>query len=194
MKNRIILLFSLFISLGAVCQDDGIQTLLNPDTKIRGFGGPLMSFTVVNGEFAHIMGGGGGILLDDKVFFGGFGGGMTNNIQVNNNLYEDFNIQFGYGGLWIGYIHNGSSPFHPVASVQFGWGGVSMDDNADVSIYYDGFFVLNPTLELEMNLTQFMRAGIGGSYRLTGGVNLDGLNDADFSGPEVQLNFKFGWF
>ena len=72
-------------------------------TTVSGFGGPLMTFGSIDGQFAHMMGGGGGVILND-FFFGGFGLGMTTNIPyINDELY---NVDFGYGGLWFGY--NGS--------------------------------------------------------------------------------------
>jgi len=77
--------------LGLKAQDSEIQTLFSGSTRISGFGGPLMSFTTVNGQFAHMMGGGGGVLLGD-FFIGGYGEGLTNGIPVN-----EYRLDFGHG-------------------------------------------------------------------------------------------------
>jgi hypothetical protein len=45
-----------------------------------------------------------------------------------------------------------------------------------------------------MNITRFLRIGIGGSYRIAAFANNEILSAADLSGPGVNLAFKFGWF
>ena len=73
MKKLTLFIITLLITITSFSQDEDheIQTLFGSGVRISGFGGPFMSFTVINGEFAHMMGGGGGILLDN-FFFGGY--------------------------------------------------------------------------------------------------------------------------
>ena len=191
--NRIftVVLITLFFS-GLKAQESEIQTLFSGSTRISGFGGPLMSFTTVNGEFAHMMGGGGAVLLGD-FFIGGYGEGLTNGIPVN-----EYRLEFGHGGFWTGYSFRANRAFHPAISAQIGWGSVGERDDNAANLTTDNVFVFNPAVELEMNFTRFFRLGIGVHYRLVQGINpgmhsVD-LSNSDFSGPGVQLNFNFGWF
>lgn len=167
-------------------QESDIQTLFTGNTRISGFGGPLMSFTVLNGQFAHMMGGGGGVLLGN-FFLGGYGEGLTNQVLVGGER-----LNFGHGGFWTGYSFMASRALHPTLSTQIGWGNAGEGD-----FYYtpDNIFVFNPALELEMNFTRFFRLGIGVHYRLVTGVNPDEpITNLDLSGPGALLTFKFGWF
>ncbi len=177
---------------GLRAQDSDIQTLFSGSTRISGFGGPLMSFTTVNGTFAHMMGGGGGVLLGD-FFLGGYGEGLTNQILIDGDR-----LDFGHGGFWTGYSFMANRPFHPTLSAQIGWGN-AREGEFDQSTYTtDNVFVFNPALELEMNFTHFFRLGIGVHYRLVTGVDpqmhLEPISNADLSGPGAMLTFKFGWF
>lgn len=190
MRKIIITSFIILSVSGLKAQDSEIQTLFSGTTSISGFGGPAMSFTTVNGEFAHMMGGGGGVLLGD-FFLGGYGEGLTNEILVNANR-----LDFGHGGFWTGYSFFANRPLHPTISAQIGWGGVS--ERNDNYYYSDNVFVFNPAIELEMNFTRFFRLGVGVQYRIVTGVNPDmhssNLTNSDFSGPGFLLAFKFGWF
>ena len=203
MKKITILLLAMATSFHLFAQeDDEFRTIFQGDIKkIRGFGGPNMEFTAIDGGFAHMMGGGGGIILNDQLIFGGFGVGMTNSIDAKNidangvNEYQGYNLEYGYGGLWFGYIIKGKLPIHPVIHTQMGWGSVTVGEPYSSPEHSDNVFVLNPIVELEMNITRFFRLGVGANYRFNFGLNrLDGYGNQDFSGPGGFMSFKFGWF
>jgi len=191
MKKIITAILVVLSLVGLKAQDSEIQTLFSGSTRISGFGGPLMSFTTINGQFAHMMGGGGGVLLGNY-FLGGYGEGLTNGIPVNGNRLE-----FGHGGFWTGYSFMAARPLHPTVSAQIGWGSVSEHDQ-DYSYWGtpDNVFVFNPAVELEMNFTKFFRLGVGVHYRIVTGTNpeISNLTNSDLSGPGALLIFKFGWF
>ena len=187
--RKCLLTILLLLSITALkAQDNGIQTLFGSGTRISGFGGPIMSFTSINGEFAHMMGGGGAVLLGD-FFIGGYGEGLTNAIVAGGNR-----ISFGHGGFWTGYSFMADRALHPCVSTQIGWGNISQHDEGYYHLSNDNVFVLNPAIELEMNFTKFFRLGIGAHYRFVSGVNTSTLTNEDFSGPGAFLSFKFGWF
>ncbi len=191
MRKIFAVILSLSVTASVFSQDQEIQTLFGYGTRISGFGGPFMSFTTINGEFAHMMGGGGGVLLGD-FFLGGYGEGLTNYIE---NIEGGDKIEFGHGGFWTGYSFFGVKPIHPAFSLQLGWGDISLKDPEGYESYYnDNVFVVNPTVELEMNFTKFFRLSVGGHYRLVTGVDASLLSGQDMSGPGAFLAFKFGWF
>ncbi len=84
MRKIAIIFVLVFLLWGLNAQDSEVQTLFGSGTRISGFGGPIMSFTSINGEFAHMMGGGGCVLLGD-FFIGGYGEGLTNSIMAGGN-------------------------------------------------------------------------------------------------------------
>jgi hypothetical protein len=186
MKKMIVLFAAILSGLSLSAQDDEIQTLFGSGTKISGFGGPFMTFTAINGDFAHMMGGGGGVMLGD-FFLGGYGEGLTNYIYADGN-----EINFGHGGFWTGYSFFGKRAIHPCISAQIGWGGLTPQEGT----YYesDNMFIVKPTVELEMNFLKFFRLSVGANYMFATGVNTPGLTDSDFNSPGAFLAFKFGWF
>jgi hypothetical protein len=188
MRKIVIIIVLALLFGGLKAQDNGIQTLFGSGTRISGFGGPIMSFTSINGKFAHMMGGGGAVILGD-FWLGGYGEGLTNTIMAGGNR-----IDFGHGGFWTGYSFLASRALHPSVSAQLGWGSISQKDDDYSYLSSDNVFVVNPILELEMNFTKFFRLGVGAHYRFVNGVNTSTLTNADFSGPGAFLSFKFGWF
>lgn len=193
MKKLTFLFICLIFAISSFAQeseDQEIQTLFGKGIRISGFGGPFMSFTTINGEFAHMMGGGGGILLDD-FFFGGYGEGLTNYITVPGGD----KIEFGHGGFWIGYSFLATKVIHPAISSQIGWGGLSLiDPDNQETTYEDNVLVVNPNIECELNMTKFLRLSLGIHYRFVTGVNAPELTFSEMSGPGVFLAFKFGGF
>lgn len=198
MKKLCSLIIAVTISFAGFSQDD-FQTIFGGDVSISGFGGPFMSFTSLNGDFAHMMGGGGGVLVSKRMFLGGFGMGNTTQhtfdyTNPNTSVQTlEMGLEFDYGGLYFGYIFAPNKPIHPAIFLQSGWGNVSLNDN-NIQIISDNVFVLNPTIQLEINMTRFFRMGIGVNYQYVNGVNLNGLSNEDFSYPGAFLSFKFGWF
>jgi hypothetical protein len=73
MKRIIFLLVAITIAVCAFSQEDEeFKSLFgNKPIRVSGFGGPIMNFSAVDGEFAHFMGGGGGAIIND-FFIGGF--------------------------------------------------------------------------------------------------------------------------
>ncbi len=196
MKKIIFLIIGVLLSFTITAQEDEFKTIFgNRPLHISGFAAPIMSFTTFNGEFAHMMGGGGGVVIND-FFFGGFGQGLTTS---HDPLYFDGeqSVEFGFGGFWLGQTFYSKKAIHPAASLRIGWGGITIwedDYNADHFLEKDGVFVLIPTVELEANVTRFLKMGLGVSYRIVEGVDLLSYNDTDFSDLGVFLSFKFGWF
>jgi hypothetical protein len=198
MKKNLLIIASILIVLTSYSQDD-FQTIFGGDVTISGYGGPMMSFTSLNGDFAHMMGGGGGVLISKSFFFGGFGLGNSTyhtfdytNPHTNIQSF-DMDLDISYGGLSFGYIIAPNKPIHPAVYLQTGWGDVVLSENG-TNRNSDNIFVLNPSVQMEINMTRFFRIGVGVNYQYVNGVNLNGLSNEDFSYPGGFLSFKFGWF
>jgi hypothetical protein len=198
MKKLMLLIIAMILVFPLFSQENEreYRTILDGNNlKISGMGGPFMQFTSVAGEFGHMMGGGGGVLLNN-FFFGGYGLGLTNRIPADaNQMDNDDNLVLGHGGFWIGYSLFGHLPVHVSVSSLIGFGELGLLQ-ADTYLYnvHDQIFVLTPIVEVEANITQYLRIGAGATYNLYTGVNIEGYSSKDFSSPGVFLGFKFGWF
>lgn len=179
------------------------ETLIVGDVAFGGYGGPAVQLTSVNGEAGILVGGGGGVIIDHTFAVGGAGYSLVNTISDDIAPAAAPYLEFGYGGVFFQYIHRSDDLFHLTASVLVGGGGLNFRKDittADGELEYehnrstDAFFVAEPALEGELNITGGFRVALGGSYRFISGAGLHGLSNRDLSGPGARLVFKFGSF
>ena len=195
------------------------QTLLGDDKIISGgFGGPVIKVSTLNDKTALMVGGKGGWIINHKFSIGGGGYGQVLNISAPkeaiaeypypNGTARDLNIEFGYGGFIMEYIGGWDKIVHYSVTSLIGAGGISYydeiyDDDDDYdddwdsrhfNLDDDAFFVFEPGINAEMNITKWFRVNAGVSYLLVQGVDLVGLDDSDVGGLTGTLTFKFGKF
>jgi hypothetical protein len=201
MKKILSAIIGMIIASAAFCQEkeNEYRTIFgNDQMSVTGFGGFDMQFSSIGGSYAFGAGGSGGVLLNGQVFFGGFGMGCTvdKTFEINNLTTNHASI--GYGGLMFGYIFKGEKAIHPAVFLQTGWGGVDLFDDSQSGNSYntnDNIFVINPSVEMELNITRFFRLAVGANYQFVTGINeYADLNNTDFSGPGAKIAFRFGWF
>ncbi len=176
------------------------QTLISGDFESGGFGGPGIKFTQMNGELGILVGGRGGWIINHTIVLGGGGYGLVNEI-VSKEILPDttLNLDMGYGGFEIGYIHTSDKLLHYAIQILIGAGEVS---HTDGKRYYglnynegsDTFFIIEPSIDFVLNVTPNFRLAAGASYRYISGVSLSEITNSDLSGPSAQITLKFGSF
>jgi hypothetical protein len=89
--------------------------------------------------------------------------------------------------------------FHVNIPILLGIGNLEVSDNnyfiqgdPKFTIERSLYFVMEPRIEAEMNITTKFRLGLGGGYRLVNGTDLSLFNDHDLSTATYQLSLKFG--
>lgn len=185
---RTILIAAVLLGLSgpAVAQE---QTLLSGGIRSSGWGGPVVAFTSINGQFAVLAGGRGAWLINSRFGLGGAGYGLTNEVQVEP-VGPPRQVEFGYGGVDLEYIINSDDLVHFTVNALIGGGGITRTSIAAT----DGVFVLQPQANVDVNLTGFMRIGLGGGYRAVFDVDHAGFTNGMFSAAFGALTFKFGSF
>lgn len=204
MKTITFILLSFVLSAQLSAQE---QTLISGQIESGGYGGPVVKFSKLNDKFALLVGGSGGWLINHSLLIGGGGYGLANSISAPKAAQayygggDDLKIQFGYGGLLLEYIGGPNDLVHYSISTLIGAGGVHYGYWNDFSdSYYDdrsrasAFFVVEPSVGAEVNITRFLRSNVGASYRLIRGTDLPGISDSDLSDLSIYLTFKFGKF
>lgn len=166
-----------------------------------GFGGPVVRFTKIgpHSDMGVMVGGRGGWIINHSFIIGGGGYGLTSEHDPSawEENYEDYRMNIGYGGLFFGYTRHSDKLFHYSIETMIGWGGVDYSKFEDDDQYEnngDSFVVLEPGVNLEMNVTRFFRICVGATYRYIQGVNYHRITDEDLSGLTGQLVFRFGSF
>jgi len=199
MKNLVLFLsvIALALPLSAQQEREYHTVFEGRELRISGMGGPFMQFTTLAGEFGHMMGGGGAVLIND-FFFGGYGLGLTNQIIDYKGGDLSRQLSVGHGGFWTGYVFRGDKALHFTFSTLIGFGEFGL---TDINVYLpvlnpDRFFILAPSLELEINLARYFRVGAGACYNLYTGIGdtRHSYTSKDLSSPGGFLSFKFGWF
>jgi hypothetical protein len=174
---------------GAQAQE---ETLLTGGIRSGGFGGPVVKFSQVNDSFGLFVGGRGGWIINSTFVIGGGGYGLANDVVPDDSSspFDPFRrIDMGYGGLELEYIGLSNRLIHYSVYVLIGGGGVSYLDPIS-----DSFFVLEPAVNVEVNLVSWFRLNGGVGYRYVTGVDGPELTNSDLSAFAGSLTFKFGKF
>lgn len=184
------------------------ETLFSGTVVHGGYGCAVVKVSPVREKMQLFMGGYGGWFINHTLMLGFGGYGMTSNVAGSEtapkiqNLTPD--LSMGYGGFMVEYTHNSDKLLHFGGHLLLGAGGAgyswdySTFDPNDEDILdektSDAFFVGEFGVNAELNVTSFMRVGVGGSYRFASGIELQGLSNKDISGPAGNITFKFGMF
>lgn len=198
MKSILIIVLILALALPAFAED---ETLLGGEFSCGGYGGPVVKFTSIDNDFAVMAGGRGGWIVNHSFVLGAGGYGL---VQDNIDRYPisfDRNnfLTMGYGGFMMEYDFSPHRLVHGSGIILIGGGELS---RAISGPYHwetldntgDGFFVVEPEVDVTVNMTSFMRISTGASYRFVSDVEMSGLTNGDISGPAATLTLRFGKF
>ncbi len=176
------------------------KTLFGENSKVRGFGALDFRLSEFKGDLAGVHG---GIIINDHFMIGLGGRGITTNISFDGvNPTEKLYMYGGYGGLMIGGVFAPKEAIHVTVPILVGAGGAHITDRNYLSSHIESndfneesaFFVIEPGLEVEINLTKFFRIGLGASYRMVSGSDFINIKDKELSGFSSGLSLKFGKF
>ena len=213
MTTKLTLLTALVVSsLLAFTQENDepkMHTLFDSEnTSIGGYGGLRIAYSNFNERDILMVGGRGGVIFNSSFVFGGAGYGIVNspqfeNVSFNNETYPTLFLQGGYGGVLFEYILKPNKVVHFTFPVVLGAGSVLFADKHPLHggpnynehiITNSEFFVVEPGVEIELNVIQFMRIAVGASYRLTSEIDLPSMPTNSFNGLTTSISLKFGKF
>jgi len=215
MKKLSIMLVLTALVLFAGAQDiydnNQIETIFSKNKSNGGYGAFTMGYSQIDGRDALITGARGAFIFDHSFAIGLGGYGFVNNLDYSDYIHENpesrFMLAGGYGGLFVEPILGGTKPVHVSFPVLIGLGGVALVENNgwgwdwDLDPYHPGheydhdiFFVIEPAVELEFNLTRFFRAAAYASYRFTSNIELYETDNDVLKGFNFGMTFKFGKF
>jgi hypothetical protein len=215
MKKLAIFLGVLAVALPAFAQQDDenksdrsdeIQTLMGKNNAVGGYGAISVQYTELENRDAFVFGARGGIMMGHMMTLGLGGSGFFNDVHYDAATGQDISLAGGYGGFFFEPILMPKFPVHVSFPVLIGAGGVavvSVNDQEKWNDNYkseasDAFMVIEPGIEVELNITRFFRFCIGGYYRYTSDVD---IQDPEYNVPTDILQgfsggvtFKFGHF
>ncbi len=178
-------------------------TLFSSDEfSLGGYFSPVVKFSSVHEDLGVFVGGRGGLIINHS-FAIGFGGyGLASYVKaLNRGPMDERYMEMGYGGLDIEYVHNPNDLVHVSFSTLIGGGGVLFNERHWESDYRDdrdrdvnGFFIVEPAVNLDLNVTSFLKTSVGASYRFVSGLNSAVSTNSELSGTSVMLSFRVGKF
>jgi hypothetical protein len=186
-----------------------IQTVFRNSHSTGGYGALTNKFTHIGGEFANLSGIYGGVYLNHKFFIGLGASAVTNDIPVPEEFSTvpgtRMSYEYGQVGMVNEYVIGSNKAFHVVFDLFTGAGFTLQYNRNDLDHYnheyYDDythdenwFFVIEPGVQLEVNLTKWMRLSPGVSYRFAQGSDAIGLTDSDLRDINYNVTLKFGKF
>jgi len=121
----------------------------------------------------------------------------------SNSLEDEYDmtidgIKYGINiettGLDIGYTCDSDRILHPVCGLMIGGGYLKSKRLEDGHTERSDFFIVQPRIGVELNVTKWMRVETLATWRLANGVESDLFDDRDIGGWSAFIGFSFGWF
>jgi hypothetical protein len=181
-----------------------IKTLLGRDNPGGGYASFTTGYSQIDGRHALLFGGRFSWIASHIVGIGLGATGFINEFHYEPSLDREVFLTGGYGGLYIEPILLHRWPVHLSFPVLFGAGGlsfISKDGALNQNLIEDskGFLLIEPSAEVELNVTKFFRLAIGASYRFPTNFDL-GTQDSysidveSLRSVSYMVTFKFGKF
>ncbi|MEI7594639.1 MAG: hypothetical protein WCK02_02745 [Bacteroidota bacterium] len=206
-KTLLISIFSFIVLVASAQKDstknDEFKTIIGKNAVHGAYFGLTGGYSLINGNDAGVMGARMGWVINHSFVIGLAGNGFINNVNMNYSNGNEYFISGGYGGLLFEFCVGPKMPIHVNFPVLIGVGGVAYNNSSydefsdDWNMNTedaDAFAVIEPGIELELNMMKHLRMGFGASYRFTNNINLDGFNNNLLNGLSVGMTLKLGKF
>ncbi|MFY0687692.1 MAG: hypothetical protein JXQ90_11035 [Cyclobacteriaceae bacterium] len=184
-----------------------IKSILNKENELHPFAGADVKAGQIYQERAIITGAYGGVMINKNLFLGLGGYGIATDSEFEgvmpDNSRKMLNIEGGYAGIMLGGIVFAREVVHITVPVLFGAGALYVTDNnffegydsdSDFIIESSSYLVVEPTAQIEVNITKSFRIGAGVSYRYLEGLELKNLNNGNLNDYSISLSVRFGRF
>ena len=195
MKKLITFLLTVLLYISANAQE---ETLISGQIESGGYGGPLVQIGQIHGGTGLFVGGQGGWIINHRFVIGGKGYGLVNIVNIGNA--QNLKLEFGCGGALLEYIISPNKLIHFSIQSMIGAGGVRYavkdytKDHDEVNYTADAFFILEPGINLILNVTKIFRIGAGATFRYINGVKYESMTNSDLNGLSAHILLKFGEF
>jgi hypothetical protein len=166
-------------------------------TRSPGFyGGPEAKITAIEGSAAVLAGIQGGYMFGDTLVLGASGYMSVTDSPATDAaalLGRPAHIAVAYGGLRVGGVLGARQRLRLTYGLLAGGGvvglSVSGEPRRSASVP-----LVEPDVQVEFDLTRFMRIAAGFSYRLVAESAFADAGDVDLSGPAGSVALRFGNF
>lgn len=186
----------MFLSTGAAAQEEeSVKSLFKRDISVMELWTPEVKINSIQGEIGTLVGFYGGALINRSFLLGISGGVNLGHPRVN----------YGYFGGIMQYIFKPSEVVHFSGQLVLAYGTTKDYENPKRGLLDNfwnisgaPFFVMEPGLNLEVNLSKRVSLVAGVSYRNVSGLDLNNENvqithvtNEELSGLNINIGLKF---
>jgi len=189
-------------------KDEEVKSLLSKKNDLNAFGAADLKIGDLKGERGLLVGAYGGFIINRRYLFGVAGYGLVTNVEFEGTVpgqteIKQLNLHGGYGGVLIGGTIAPRELIHISIPIVLGAGSLEVVDkdffinnpaDSEFTVENSVFFVAEPGIEVEFNITKYFRLGAGMTYRYVSGTELENVEDEDISGTTAMISFRFGRF
>ncbi len=209
-------LFFLFASAMGYAQienyENEVQTIFGGGAKVTGWWVDLNnSYSKLNGQNAHLPGISGGVIMNNNFKIGFMGKSLTCHetyLQYDNIFDEPVYLVGGHGALYFEASPIDNKVVHISLPFIFGGGGAEyiskntypeFEDEGEIDYEHkhmssSPYWIAEPGVNIEINVTGFMRIYAGYSYRWMMGLNLENTSATALNGSNFNFGIRFGKF
>lgn len=193
----VMIVLLLFLPAGINAQvQDSTQTLFKSDVKVGSLWTPLIKINSIQGDIGTLIGFYGGAVINHSLLLGITGGLNLSHPTVN----------YGYFGGIGQFIFKPAKLVHLSAQLELAYGSTKDYEDPKSGLFDNfwnisgaGFFVMEPGVNLELNLNKRLTLLGGISYRYVSGldensenVSITHVTNKDLSGVNFVIGLKFG--
>jgi hypothetical protein len=195
MKKPIIALLSLLLAASAFAAEPKEPEVL---LKGAGFsfpaaGGPAAKLAWLGGGSAVLTGGRGSLLLGDTTAIGFGVYSLSSEVFTQDASGLKRELGLTYGGLVLDTFFLPRRPLFLNFSTLVGGGGATgTRRTATAEKDRTSFFIVEPEINIMLNVTRELRVGLGLSYRLTAGSDTASVLGETLNGPAGALSILYG--
>lgn len=186
-------------------QKQEMETLLGRGSSFGGFIALSSKVADVNGQTALLSGGQLAMVLNHSLNIGLVGYGLVTDVNANylDTSGRNYFFEMGYGGLLVEPVIQPNKLVHLSFPIILGggWAGVTDERFYEAGFNYDHdvvetdvFWVIEPSVNVEVNIWKIARIGFGIGYRYLGDTEFINTTDSNMSGLSGNVTFKLGWF
>lgn len=189
--------------------NDEIKTIFGPGKISHG------GFIAFSGDYSNnmldrnalLLGARGGWIMDHWFSIGMGGYGLVTPISKdyfdNNNELRTEYFNMGYGGLYLELSPMAKFPVHFSFPILLGAGGCGYYEKIYNTTYEwedyslldsDAFFIVEPGVQLEINVLKNLRLGFGANYRYVEDLDIENTAPDALNGMSYDFTIKLGKF
>jgi len=173
------------------------ETILSRDAEKGGYGGPTVKFMQAAGDFGLLVGGQGAFVWGRTFAVGGGGWGLTTEHTITDQALNDYDLDFGYGGILFQYLRDPGKVVHWDAELLVAWGDITFRPLNGGTRVEETLMVFEPAAHAMLNISEGLRVGLGFGYRFvtrfsdTVKTQFD-ISESVVDGYSVNVTFRFG--